>query len=102
MKNKIKVSLFFTMAVLSIAAYSQPTNKMNYQAVARDASGAILSSQTLGVLISIENGSGGPVLYSERHVPVTNQFGLFTLQVGGGTLVSGNYNTINWSNGNQW
>ncbi len=81
---------------------SQPTNKMNYQAVARNASGAILANQLLGIRITIEDGSGGSILYRERQTPTTNQFGLFTLQIGNGTVLSGNYNAINWSAGNQW
>ncbi len=78
------------------------TNALNYQAVARNSSGTILASQTVGIRISIENGSGGTVLYSERHVPTTNQFGLFTLKIGSGTPLTGTYNSIVWGNGNQW
>jgi hypothetical protein len=77
-------------------------NSMNYQAVARNAAGIILANQLVGIRISIEDGSGGSVLYSERHVTTTNQFGLFTLKIGSGTVLSGTYNNIAWSNGNQW
>ena len=48
---------------------AQPTNKMNYQAVARSSSGAILGNQLLGILITIEDGSAGSVLYQERQTP---------------------------------
>jgi hypothetical protein len=42
-------------------------------------------------------------LYREHHNTTTNQFGLFTVQIGGGTADStGTYNSINWANGNQY
>jgi len=75
---------------------------INYQAVARNSSGAILANQTVGLLLSIEDGPGGSVLYSERQTPTTNQFGLLTLKLGNGTVMSGSWGGINWSNGNQW
>jgi hypothetical protein len=83
-------------------ALAQPTNKINYQAVARNITGNVLQNQNIGLRISILNGSGGPSLYTETFNLNTNNFGLFTVQLGGGVLVSGNYNTINWSQGNQW
>ena len=83
-------------------ALAQPTNKMNYQAVARSASGGVFANQLMGIRITIENGSSGPILYQERQTPTTNQFGLFTLQIGSGSALSGVYNNIDWSTGNQW
>ncbi len=77
-------------------------NAMNYQAVARNASGNILANQIVGIRLTIENGSGGSALYSERQTPTTNQFGLFTLKIGSGTVLSGVYNNIVWANGSQW
>ncbi len=99
---KTKVILSFVCFVLSIAAIAQPVNRFNYQAVARNASGSILATQPVGIRITIENGAGGPSLYTETHLVLTNQFGLFTLQIGAGTPISGNFNSIVWSNGNQW
>jgi uncharacterized small protein (DUF1192 family) len=75
---------------------------MNYQAVARNSSGAILANQLIGLRLSIEDGPGGTVLYSERQTPTTNIFGLLTVKLGGGTLLSGSWSGINWSGGNQW
>src|SRR5437764_1205632 len=77
-------------------------NTLNYQAVARNSSGAILALQTVGLRLTIEDGAGGAVLYQERQTPTTNQFGLLTLKLGSGTILSGTWAGINWSNGNQW
>ena len=43
------------------------------------------------------NNNGGS--YSEKHTLTTNQYGLFSLVVGKGTVLSGNINTMAWSNG---
>ena len=67
----------------------------NYQAIARDISGNVLADQPVGLLISIPKTSPlGTVEYSEMHTVTTNQFGLFTLKIGNGTMVSGNFTTI--------
>jgi trimeric autotransporter adhesin len=92
-------ALLITATTLSLA---QPSNKINYQAVARSSSGAILANQTVGLRLTVENGPGGPVIYQERQTPTTNQFGLLTVQIGGGTPLVGTYNSIDWSMSNIW
>src|SRR5258706_2664507 len=103
MKTQIKslIAIVFVAAFAS-AAFAQVTNKINYQAVARNGAGNELPTQAISVRLSILDGPGGSVLYSEYHNTTSNLFGLFTLQIGGGILVSGNYNSINWGNGNQY
>lgn len=84
-------------------AFAQVPQGFNYQAVARNSVGVLLQNQSLGVKLSLHQGSaGGTVVYSERQTPTTNQFGLFTVTVGQGTLLSGAFNTIVWSSGNYW
>ena len=41
-------------------------------------------------------------MYAERHAVTTNQFGLFTLSIGGGSVLSGTFSTINWGSGNKY
>ncbi|MFN4123166.1 MAG: hypothetical protein ACK4GL_07665 [Flavobacteriales bacterium] len=53
--------------------------------------------------ISIRNGAAnGSVVYQKTQNAVTNLFGLFTLKIGEGTVVEGNFAHIPWTNGNQW
>jgi len=42
--------------------------------------------------------TGTPV-YVERQFPTTNTNGLVTIEIGSGTVVSGNFSTIDWTNG---
>jgi hypothetical protein len=101
MKSKFILSIV-CLLLIAITSIAQVVNRFNYQAVAHNASGSILATQPVGIRITIENGSGGPSLYTETHLVLTNQFGLFTLQIGAGTPISGNFNSIAWSGGNQW
>jgi hypothetical protein len=76
---------------------------INYQGVARNTNGTTLSNQTLKVKISILAGAAeGPAQYVEEHTVVTNQLGLFTLQIGRGTASSGTFAAIPWANANQY
>jgi len=98
-----KLQLLFALLVFAFIAHAQVPQRINYQAVARNSSGAILQNQAVGIRVSILDGgpTGSPV-YVETHTTATNQFGLITLQVGGGTPVSGNFNTIAWGTGSKY
>lgn len=83
---------------LNTAVFAQAPQALNYQAVARNSSGAILASQNISVRFSIHDAtSGGTVVYSETQTTTTNQFGLFTTSIGNGTVVSGTFGTIAWA-----
>ena len=97
-----KVYLFGVLSLFVSIAYAQTPHGMNYQAVARNSSGAILSNQSIGVRITITNGNAGATLYQETDTATTNQFGLFTLNVGNGTVVSGIFANIPWATVTPW
>ncbi len=79
---------------------AQAPQKFSYQTVIRNASNQLLVGQTVGIKISILQGSAnGSAVYSETHAPQTNANGLATLEIGGGSLLSGNFANINWANG---
>lgn len=82
---------------------AQAPQKINYQAVARNAAGNELQNQAIAVRFTIYNGSStGTVVYQETGNVTTNQFGLFTTAIGGGTVVQGDFATVNWGNGNKY
>jgi len=110
LKAKImKKSNFFKVAMLSLfslyilPAFSQVPQALNYQAVARNTSGNLITNQLVGLRLSILAGSStGIVSYEETQSASTNQFGLFTIAIGIGTPVTGTFNSINWSTGQYW
>ena len=82
---------------------AQSPNAFNYQAVARDASGNILANHTLSIKISLHKDSEtGDVDYSETFNVTTNDFGLFTLAIGQGIVVSGSFSSIDWKSYKYW
>ena len=89
----------FLLAMFSCAiAFAQVPQAVPYQAVARNSAGNLIANQSISVRLSILNtSSAGPVVYSEKHTVTTNQFGLFTVNIGQGTVQSGTFAGINWA-----
>ena len=78
---------------------AQSPNKMSFQAVIRDASGELVANQSVGLRMSILQGSvSGSSVFTETHSPTTNSSGLISIEIGGGTT-SDDFSSIDWSNG---
>jgi hypothetical protein len=93
--------LLFTIATATFA--QTPPNAFSYSAVARDANSNPIATTTIGIQISLRQGSPlGTVVYQENHFVNTDQFGLFNLTVGGGSVQSGNISTIDWAAANHY
>ena len=91
----IAAAIFLTACV-----WAQAPEKMSYQAVIRDASNNLTSNQVVGMQISILQGSAtGTAVYVETQTPTTNANGLVSIEIGAGTIISGNFATIDWTNG---
>jgi len=97
----MKKFLTFSTAVLLMASvFAQAPEKMSYQAVIRNSSEALVTNTTVGMQISILQGSAsGTAVYVETQSPTTDANGLVNIELGGGTVVSVNFSTINWANG---
>jgi hypothetical protein len=94
---------FITSVALSSFLWAQAPQAFNYQGVARDLSGTAMATKNISVKASILDGSlTGTVVYSETHAVPTNQFGLFTLSIGTGTVASGTFANTNWASGNKY
>ena len=93
----VLVMLLFSTVLL---AFVPPSQKLNYQAVVRNSSNALVSNQVVGMKISILFGSAsGTVVYAETQTPTTNANGLINISIGSGVVVSGTYSTIEWGRG---
>lgn len=90
----------YAALLLSASVFAQAPNKMSYQAVIRNSSNALVINQVVGMRISILQGTAsGTAVYVETQTPTTNDNGLASIEIGGGTVVSGNFASINWANG---
>ncbi len=95
-----KLITLLAAVLLTATVCAQAPQSFKYQAVARDASGDVVADQAVGMQISILQGSiTGTAVYVETFIPTTNGFGLINLNIGAGTVVSGDLTTIDWSAG---
>ncbi len=94
------VVLFLT--ILCQKTYAGVPQGINYQSVARNSSGQLLTNQTIALKLTVHDSAvGGASIYSERHVVQTNAFGTFSVVVGGGIVLQGTFSGINWGLGSK-
>jgi Protein of unknown function (DUF1566) len=95
--------LAYTLLILTIGlstAIGQTPEGFNYQAVLRDGSGNVIAAQSVGIRISILlNAANGSSVYKESFSTTTTSIGLVNLKVGQGDIISGDFNSIDWSAG---
>ncbi|WP_020534596.1 tail fiber domain-containing protein [Lewinella cohaerens] len=95
----MKRLILFAFLLLTCASsvYSQAPEKFKFQAVARDAGGSPYLSENLAVRVSlVRDGVSGLVDYAERHEITTSPLGVFDLEIGGGSPLSGDMNNLDW------
>ena len=86
-----------------VEAKAQVPQKFNYQGIARDAAGNPLSKQQLALKLSVLPTQDATVPeYEETQVVITNEFGLYTLQIGNGTALFGDMKNVKWETGNKY
>ncbi|MEP7321113.1 MAG: hypothetical protein ABI761_04300 [Saprospiraceae bacterium] len=104
MKVKTISILLNLIVLLTIqSSLAQAPQKMTYQAVIRGLGNVAVANTTVGMQISILQGSAiGIPVYVETQTPMTNAVGLVTLEIGTGAVVSGVFANINWSTGLYW
>lgn len=95
-----KLFTLITILFISITTFAQAPQKMSYQAVVRNAANDLITNQTVGMQISVLQGSDtGTAVYIETQTPTTNANGLVNLEIGAGTVVTGTFASIDWSTG---
>jgi len=95
-----KLFAILVAVLLTVSVFAQSPQKMSYQAVIRNSSNDLITNTTVGMQLSILQGStSGTAVYVETQTPTTNTNGLVSIEIGGGVVVSGNFSSINWANG---
>ena len=99
--NKPGTMLIIALAYLltCTSVFAQSPEKMSYQAVVRDSDHNLITGTAIGMQISILQSSGtGTSVYTETQKPTTNPNGLVTVEIGTGTVQSGDFSAIDWAN----
>ncbi len=92
-----KLTTFLSLLLIAVLVTAQVPHRMSYQSVIRDTDNNLVVNQEIGMQISILQGAAdGTAVYVERHFPSTNANGLVSLEIGGGTEISGSFEEIDW------
>lgn len=93
-----KVYSLLLSVLFIVSAFAQAPEKMSFQAVVRDQNGALKANSLIGVQIIITKDGGffPQIVYTETHTTTSNANGLITLEVGNGTVVNGDFSSIDW------
>lgn len=88
------------LILLATGLFAQAPGKLSFQAVVRNADGELLKNSNVGFRIQLlQTSEFGAAIYVETHESTTNENGLVTLEIGGGTVVTGKLDTIDWKKG---
>lgn len=93
--------LFLLIMAAASGMFAQAPQLLNYQGIARNASGQPLASQNLGLRLTIQDGSS-TTLYQETQSATTNAYGLYNITIGSGTVVTGTMAAANWLAGDRY
>ncbi len=94
MTKSFLILAFITLFATSL--FAQSPQKINYQAVIKDASGEIVSNQSISIQVNINQDTAtGTTVYTETHTITTSQDGLVTLLIGDGTTTD-DFSSIAW------
>lgn len=98
------ISLIIIALVIVIGyCMAQSPQAFNYQAVLRNPDGTVSGDRTVSVQVGIIAGNANAnTIYLEQHLATTNELGLFTLNIGKGQVLEGDFSTIGWGSENHY
>ena len=97
MKNLL-LALLCCISFMQI--HAQAPQGIPYQSIIRNGNGNLLINQSIQVRFTIHDSTmTGNIVYQETHTTTTSAAAMIILTIGQGTVVSGNFSTINWGNG---
>lgn len=96
----MKKSLLVLLILFVQISFGQSPQSFKYQAVVRDAAGGLAVNKIISIKSSILLGSPtGSSVYTETQSLSTNDFGVVSLNIGSGAVVSGTFSAISWGAG---
>ena len=106
MKKSIHILFILLVTALTLFTHTvlaQAPQGIPYQAVARDNAGATLANQAISLRLSIHDTTAtGTIVYQETQTATSNSLGLFNLNIGQGTAITGTLSGVNWGSGSKF
>ncbi len=94
-QNKIEEGVVSTGTTSNKSAAAE---LINYQAVARNAGGVLMTNATITIDFEIRNGAGGAAVFNETQSLTTDANGVFSAQIGAVSSLE----SVNWANIEPW
>lgn len=104
----MKKAIFTLLAFMLVAGaiYAQAPQAVCYQALAKDGNGNDVPNQEIAIRASIlKGGPTGQIYWQETHLPTTDDFSIFTVDVGEGQYQGGiltSFDEFDWGDGEYW
>jgi hypothetical protein len=96
----MKKFALIVLLIISSQVFGQAPQGINYQAVIRNNNGTTVNNTAVGLRFRLIQGTAnGTPVYAESFTQTTSNIGLVNVVLGQGTVIAGNFNTIDWSNG---
>lgn len=100
MKNSLTL---LTLLFAITYCVAQVPQAFSFQSIVLDSDGIPVTEQAIGVKVDILEGSlTGSAVYSETHQAMTNNNGIYSINIGQGTVQEGEFASIPWSSGNKF
>ncbi len=95
--------IFYILLGLSDTLQSQVPQAFNFQSLVLNEEGEPIPNQEIGIQIEILDADiTGDILYAETHSESTNSAGVYTIAIGGGNILAGDFQSISWLDGNKY
>lgn len=101
MKKRAILYLFACCCLFTAGAQSPSWQALNYQAVALDETGQAIKNRNLDLRISLSGGETS-TYFVEKHQASTDANGAFSINIGRGKLLQGNWQEIPWATTSIW
>lgn len=97
---KLAHTLILLFVTLSFKVFAQSPEKMSYQAIIRAQDNSLVVNSKISLKVIVHQSTAtGTIVYQETHSPTTNSNGLVSLEIGTGTIVTGDFSKIAWDKG---
>lgn len=97
---KIALTILLLFVTVTLKVFAQAPEKMSYQAIIRSQDNSLVVNSRISLKVIVHQGTTtGSTVYLETHSPTTNNNGLVSLEIGKGTIVTGEFSKIAWEKG---
>ncbi|HEU0125128.1 MAG TPA: hypothetical protein VFQ56_02385, partial [Flavobacterium sp.] len=97
---KLAYTLLLLFVTITFKVFAQSPEKMSYQAIIRAQDNSLVVNSRISLKIIVHQGTAtGTNVYQETHSVNTNANGLVSLEIGTGTIITGEFSKIAWDKG---